>query len=127
MKRHDLAPVLVAGAPNYVRMACSCGFSYGLGARDRRASTPTATPRALRLYADVIAAHTPAGQLPVRARLVDAVREDGHGHVTEVVGTTPCEECGVQLDVRREGRPRRFCNSSCRSRHCRRTPALPGL
>jgi len=61
--------------------------------------------------------------LPARTEL----REDGHEHLSPCIGHTRCEECGGQIPLFAEGRRRRFCDPTCRKRHSRRTPTLPGI
>lgn len=45
---------------------------------------------------------------------------------SEVVLELRCEVCGVLIEQRREGRPRRFCGSRCRSK-CRRVGAVSAI
>lgn len=48
-------------------------------------------------------------------------REDGIPHVTPVVDARMCEFCGSPIEVRKEGRRRRFCDSTCRTGAHRRS------
>lgn len=46
-------------------------------------------------------------------------REDRQPHVTPVVEHRACEWCGKVIEVRKEGRPRKFCDSTCRAAYHR--------
>lgn len=52
----------------------------------------------------------------------DPGREDGQEHRTEAVAVGTCRHCHARLLVRAEGRPRQFCDATCRVRFARKSP-----
>lgn len=48
-------------------------------------------------------------------------REDGEEYASPVLFETTCGYCGASITNRTEGRPRKYCDSTCRSGAYRRS------
>lgn len=64
--------------------------------------------------------YEPGTPLPARCER----REDGKPYESLAVQTVGCGACGAPIAVRATGRPRRFCDATCRQRAKRATPTL---